>query len=224
MSIRTVLFDLDGTLADTAPDLAHTLNTLLAEEGRVKLAYETIRPEVSHGAGALVRLGFGGVADAEFERLRSRFLVLYAENLVRETRLFPGMNELLSELKHRGLNWGIVTNKSAFLTEPLVTQLGLPWPPASVVSGDSTNNRKPHPEPMLLACTQAGSEPAQCLYVGDAERDIEAGRRAGMRTLVALFGYISKEERPERWGADGLIHTPREVLDWLGTDTRVKHD
>ena len=199
MSIRTVLFDLDGTLADTAPDLAHTLNTLLAEEGRAMLAYETIRPQVSHGAGALVHLGFSDVADKEFERLRQRFLALYAENLVRETRLFPGMDELLSELKRRGLNWGIVTNKSAFLTEPLVTQLGLPWPPASIVSGDSTNNRKPHPEPMLLACTQAGSEPAQCLYVGDAERDIEAGRRAGMRTLVALFGYISKEERPERW-------------------------
>lgn len=215
MSIRTVLFDLDGTLADTAPDLAHALNTLLTEEGRATLAYETIRPQVSHGAGALVRLGFDGVTDTEFERLRNRFLVLYAENLVRETRLFPGMNKLLSELKHRGLNWGIVTNKSAFLTEPLVTQLGLPWPPASIVSGDSTANRKPHPEPMLLACTQAGSQPAQCLYVGDAERDIEAGRRAGMRTLVALFGYISKNETPQHWGADGMIHYPHEILDWL---------
>ena len=133
------------------------------------------------------------------------------------------MPELLAEIKRRGLNWGIVTNKPAFLTEPLVTQLGLPWPPASIVSGDSTNNRKPHPQPMLLACTQAGSEPAQCLYVGDAERDIEAGRRAGMRTLVALFGYISKEERPERWGADGLIRAPREILDWLGTDTQMTH-
>ena len=224
MNIRTVLFDLDGTLADTAPDLAHTLNTLLVEEGRAALAYETIRPEVSHGAGALVRLGFGDVTDEEFERLRRRFLALYAENLVRETRLFPGMNELLSELKRRGLNWGIVTNKPAFLTEPLMARLGLSWPPASIVSGDSTGNRKPHPEPMLLACTQAGSEPAQCLYVGDAERDIEAGRRAGMRTLVALFGYISKEERPERWGADGFIHVPREVLDWLGANTQAKHD
>ena len=156
-----------------------------------------------------------GTAVEEFERLRNRFLALYAENLVRETRLFPGMDELLSELKRRGLNWGIVTNKSAFLTEPLVTQLRSPWPPASIVSGDSTNNRKPHPEPMLLACTQAGSEPAQCLYVGDAERDIEAGRRAGMRTLVALFGYISKDETPQNWGADGMIRYPHEILDWL---------
>ncbi len=223
MSIRTVLFDLDGTLADTAPDLAHALNTLLAEEGRATLPYETIRPEVSHGAGALIRLGFGDVEGDTLERLRQRLLARYAENLVRETRLFPGIGEVLAELKHRGLNWGIVTNKPTFLTEPLITRLGLPWPPASIISGDSTNNRKPHPEPMLLACTQAGSQPAQCLYVGDAARDIEAGRRAGMRTLVALFGYISKEEQPERWGADGLIRAPRDILDWLGADTQVPH-
>lgn len=214
--IRTVLFDLDGTLADTAPDLAHVLNLLLAEEAKAALPYETIRPVVSHGATALIRLGFGNVMDTEFERLRSRFLALYTDNLVRHTQLFPGMAELLTELQRRGLNWGVVTNKPAFLTDPLVTRLPLPSPPASVVSGDTTTNRKPHPEPMLLACTQAGSQPAQCLYVGDAERDIEAGRRAGMKTLVALFGYISKEDRPERWGADGLIRSPREVLDWLG--------
>ncbi len=214
--IRTVLFDLDGTLADTAPDLAHVLNLLLAEEGKAVLPYETIRPVVSHGATALIRLGFGAIADAELERLRQRFLALYTDNLVRHTQLFPGMVELLAELKRRGLNWGIVTNKPAFLTDPLVANLPLPSPPASVVSGDTTTNRKPHPEPMLLACTQAGSQPAQCLYVGDAERDIEAGRRAGMKTLVALFGYISQDDRPERWGADGLIRSPREVLDWLG--------
>jgi len=233
--IRTVLFDLDGTLADTAPDLAHVLNLLLAEEGRPALPYETVRPHVSHGVTALLQLGFGDVqggaspgargsavaprgdvVDAERERLRARFLALYTDNLVRRTQLFPGVSELLAELRQRGLNWGIVTNKPAFLTEPLVARLPLPLAPASVVSGDTATHRKPHPEPMLLACTQAGSRPAQCLYVGDAERDIEAGRRAGMKTLVALFGYISQDDRPERWGADGLIRSPREVLDWLG--------
>jgi phosphoglycolate phosphatase len=213
--IRTVLFDLDGTLADTAPDLAHALNLLLAEEGKSTLPYDIIRPVVSHGATALIRLGFGTVTDAELERLRQRFLVLYTDNLVRRTKLFPGMVELLMELARRGLNWGIVTNKPAFLTDPLVARLPLPSPPASVVSGDTANNRKPHPEPMLLACAQAGSRPAQCLYVGDAERDIEAGRRAGMRTLVALFGYISKNESPQNWGADGMIRDPHELLDWL---------
>lgn len=213
--IRTVLFDLDGTLADTAPDLAYALNLLLAEEGKSTLPYQAICPVVSHGATALIRLGFGNIADAGLERLRSRFLSLYSDNLVRRTQLFPGITELLAELKRRGLNWGIVTNKPAALAEPLVARLPLPTAPAGIVSGDTTANRKPHPEPLLQACIRAGSQPGQCLYVGDAERDIEAGRRAGMKTLVALFGYISKEDQPERWGADGLIRSPREVLDWL---------
>ena len=214
--IRTVLFDLDGTLADTAPDLAHALNALLVEEGKMALPYETIRPEVSHGASALVTLGFGlKPGDPEFDRLRQRFLEIYSANLSRYTRLFPGVAELLRTLKERGRNWGIVTNKPAFLTDPLVKQLNPEPPPACVVSGDTTTNRKPHPEPMLHACALAGSEPAQCLYVGDAARDIRAGKDAGMRTLVALFGYISKDETPQNWGADGMIHYPREVLDWL---------
>ena len=215
-SIRTVLFDLDGTFADTAPDLANALNALLAEEGRATLAFAQIRPQVSHGSIGLLKLGFGAVpGDANFSRLRERLLAIYAANLCRDTRPFPGVLELLDALRARGLNWGIVTNKPAFLTEPLVEQLNLALPPACIVSGDSTVNRKPHPEPMLLACRQAGSQPAQCLYVGDAERDITAGREAGMKTLVALFGYIDSHENPERWGADGLIRAPAEVLDWL---------
>jgi 2-phosphoglycolate phosphatase len=215
-SIRTVLFDLDGTFADTAPDLANALNALLAEEGRATLAFAQIRPQVSHGSIGLLKLGLGAVpGDANFSRLRERLLAIYAANLCRDTRPFPGVLELLDALRARGLNWGIVTNKPAFLTEPLVEQLNLVLPPACIVSGDSTVNRKPHPEPMLLACRQAGSQPAQCLYVGDAERDITAGREAGMKTLVALFGYIDSHETPERWGADGLIRSPAEVLDWL---------
>lgn len=216
--IRTVLFDLDGTLADTAPDLARVLNELLAEEGRAPLPFETIRPEVSHGSPGLLRLGFGLTASSpDYARLRERLLELYAQDVCRDTRLFPGMREVLIGLKARGLNWGIVTNKPAFLTEPLVRKLALDDPPVSVVSGDTTTNRKPHPEPMLLACSQAGSSPVQCLYVGDAVRDIEAGRAAGMPTLVALFGYIGKHETPDTWGADGMIESPREILDWLDT-------
>jgi len=214
--IRTVLFDLDGTLADTAPDLAHALNILLGEEGKPPLPYDTIRPEVSHGATALIRLGFGvGSGDAGFDRLRQRFLDLYSENLCHHTRPFDGIVPLLKALAARGINWGIVTNKPAFLTDPLVARLHLAPAPACVVSGDTVPNRKPHPEPMLLACTRAGSRAEQCLYVGDAERDIIAGRHAGMKTLVALFGYISKDETPQNWGADGMIHTPHEILDWL---------
>ncbi|GAB4510016.1 MAG: phosphoglycolate phosphatase [Sulfuricaulis sp.] len=216
--IRTVLFDLDGTLADTAPDLAHALNMLLVEEGKKDLSYETIRPEVSHGATALVKLGFGVDSGSEFDRLRRRLLVLYTDNLCRHTRLFEGIPSLLQALKKQGVNWGVVTNKPAFLTDPLIAQLKPEPAPACVISGDTVPNRKPHPEPMLLACTRAGSRPEQCLYVGDAERDILAGRHAGMKTLVALFGYINGHETPERWGADGMIRAPGEILDWLKKD------
>ncbi len=217
--IRTVLFDLDGTLADTAPDLAHALNALLVEEGKTALPYETIRPEVSHGASALVTLGFGQKpGDSDFDRLRQRFLVLYTENLCRHTRLFEGIPSLLQTLQKQGINWGVVTNKPAFLTDPLMAQLKPEPAPACVVSGDTVANRKPHPEPMLHACTAAGSRPEQCLYVGDAERDILAGRHAGMKTLVALFGYISQNETPQNWGADGMIRAPGDILDWLRKD------
>ena len=215
-SLRTVLFDLDGTLADTAPDMAHALNLLLKEKDYEPLPFDTIRPWVSHGGLALVRLGFGEErGDVELENLRQRFLEIYAENLCRETHLFPGIPQLLATLSEIGFNWGVVTNKPGYLTEPLVAQLTIQPPPACIVSGDTTTNRKPHPEPMLLACKQAGSDPHECLYVGDAERDIHAGKRAGMKTLVALFGYITDSEDPETWGADGMIRAPMEVFDWL---------
>ncbi|MFQ5759572.1 MAG: HAD family hydrolase [Acidiferrobacterales bacterium] len=214
--LRTVLFDLDGTLADTAPDMAQALNLLLRENDYEPLPFDSIRPWVSHGGLALVRLGFGEErGDVELENLRQRFLEIYAENLCRETRLFPGIPQLLAMLSENGFNWGVVTNKPGYLTEPLVAQLTIQPPPACIVSGDTTTNRKPHPEPMLLACKQAGSDPHECLYVGDAERDIHAGKRAGMKTLVALFGYITDSEDPETWGADGMIRAPMEVFDWL---------
>jgi len=211
-----VLFDLDGTLADTAPDMAQALNLLLKEKDYQPLPFDTIRPWVSHGGLALVRLGFGEErGDVKLENLRQRFLEIYAENLCRETRLFPGIPQLLAILSKNGFNWGVVTNKPGYLTEPLVAQLTIQPPPACIVSGDTTTNRKPHPEPMLLACNQAGSDPHECLYVGDAERDIHAGKQAGMKTLVALFGYITDSEDPETWGADGMIRAPMEVFDWL---------
>ncbi len=215
-SLRTVLFDLDGTLADTAPDMAHALNLLLKEKDYEPLPFDTIRPWVSHGGLALVRLGFGEErGDIELENLRQRFLEIYAENLCRETHLFPGIAQLLTMLSENGFNWGVVTNKPGYLTEPLVAQLTIRPPPACIVSGDTTTNRKPHPEPMLLACKQAGSDPYECLYVGDSERDIHAGKQAGMKTLVALFGYITDSEDPETWGADGMVRAPMEVFDWL---------
>ncbi len=213
--LRTVLFDLDGTLADTAPDLAFALNALLAEHGRAPLPYDRLRPEASHGARALLRVGFGVTAEDEnYTTLRQRFLDLYEANLCRETRLFAGVRELLSELADRQLSWGIVTNKPAFLTEPLVQALGL-GAAACVVSGDTTAKAKPHPAPLLHACTQCRATPAACVYVGDAARDIEAGRLAGMRTLVATFGYLRPGDQPADWGADALVGNPGEILEWI---------
>lgn len=214
--IRTVLFDLDGTLADTAPDLAYALNSLLQEQGRAPLPYDVIRPVVSHGATALVRLGFGLSPDEPvFSALRERLLALYRQHLARETQLFAGMAELLNEIEGLAMNWGVVTNKPAFLTQPLMAALGLAERAACIVSGDTTANRKPHPEPLLLACRLAGSAAPQCLYVGDAERDIRAGKEAGMPTLVAMFGYIGDADRPETWGADALIPDPAAIIAWI---------
>lgn len=214
--IRTILFDLDGTLADTAPDLGGALNALLVESGKPELPQTRIRPMASHGAAGLIELGFGITRDnPRFTPLRERFISLYRERLTLETQLFPGIAMLLDQLAARGRTWGIVTNKPAFLTEPLIDELGLRQDAACVVSGDSTANRKPHPEPLLHACKLAGSKPAECLYVGDAERDITAGNAAGMKTLVALFGYIDAHEDPKSWGASGLIQEPQEILNWL---------
>jgi phosphoglycolate phosphatase len=214
--IRTVLFDLDGTLLDTAPDLAGALNTVLIERGRAPLPFESIRPVVSHGGVALIELGFRlARSDPAFEPLRRRLLEVYRANLSGRTRPFAGMEAVLDALEARGLNWGVVTNKPAWLTEPLLRDLELFERAACVVSGDTLPQRKPHPAPMLLACRQAGSEPAQCVYVGDAQRDVEAGRNAGMHTLVALFGYLQAHDTPDTWQASGTIDSPAGVLDWL---------
>ena len=214
--VRTVLFDLDGTLADTAPDLAHALNRLLQEEGRPRLPLETICTAASHGSIAMLRLVFDQPADdPEFQRLRQRFLDLYLADIARESTLFAGMEQVLTALETRGLNWGVVTNKPARFTDPLMQALGLAARAACVVSGDTTANSKPHPEPMEHACRLAGSDAAQCLYVGDARRDIEAGQAAGMRTLVAAYGYLSDTDQPDTWGADGMIAAPENLLAWL---------
>ena len=214
--IRTVLFDLDGTLADTAPDLAWALNQVLQEQGHTPLPFDTIRPVVSHGGIALIKLGFAiDETHPDFPQLRERLLTIYRANIARETRLFSGMAGLLDSLEGRGLNWGVVTNKPAWLTEPLLEELGLAHRCATTISGDTLPERKPHPAPMLLACQQAGSQAAECLYLGDAERDVQAGREAGMRTLIAAFGYLGADDHPETWGADGIIDHPLQLLDYL---------
>ncbi|MDH5178786.1 MAG: phosphoglycolate phosphatase [Gammaproteobacteria bacterium] len=215
-ALRTVLFDLDGTLADTAPDLAYALNLLLEEQGKPALTLDDVRPAASHGSIAILKAGFGMTPDdAGFEDLRQRYLQLYAANINTHTTVFPGMAPVLDAIEQRGMNWGVVTNKPAFLTEPLLQALDLTRRCACIVSGDTLPERKPHPAPLLYACRQAGSAAAQCLYIGDAERDILAGRNAGMKTLIAMFGYLAATDEPEKWPADGMVHHPAEILDWL---------
>lgn len=214
-SFQAVLFDLDGTLADTAPDLAQTLNTLLQENDEQPLAFETIRPHVSHGAMALLKLGFPQLPEDDlFAKYRERFLAIYLDNLTQYTRLFDGMEELLNYLENQNILWGVVTNKPAFLTDPLMEELNLHRRAATIISGDTTANKKPHPEPIYLACKQAKVEPQHAIYVGDAERDIQAGNRAGLLTLAALFGYLNENDQPAQWKADGLVEHPLDIKPW----------
>ncbi len=214
-SVGAVLFDLDGTLLDTAPDFAAALNAVRQSEGLAAIAFEEIRPHVSHGGAALVRLGFPQARDARFEELRTRLLDFYRRDMPRATRLFPGLDEVLGELERSGTPWGVVTNKPDWLTQPLLGALGLTARAGCIVSGDTLTERKPHPLPLLHAAMLVGRDPSRCLYVGDAERDVVAARAAGMRSLVAGYGYLGASDRPLDWRADGMIDQPDEILAWL---------
>jgi len=215
-NIKTILFDLDGTLIDTAPDMANALNILLQEEGCNTLSYESIRPVVSNGSVALVELGFPELECGKTrERLKQRYLDIYEEKLCVDSVLFPGMETLLEHIENQNMNWGVVTNKPGWLTEPLMLQIGLIERASCIISGDTTNNRKPHPEPMYLACKEANSKPEHCIYIGDAQRDIQAGNNAGMKTVIANYGYIGHWENTKDWGADYEIDTPEDVLKYL---------
>ncbi len=217
-----VLFDLDGTLLDTAPDMAAALDALRAEEGLPALPFEQVRGHVSHGSLGLVRIGFGTeLSQARTDALRQRFLEIYAARLCEGTRLFPGMNEVLDTLDRLDIAWGIVTNKPGFLTDPLLQALGLYERGRCVVSGDTLPQRKPHPAPLLHAAQLCGLNGDDCLYIGDAERDIAAGRAAGMRTAIANWGYIDATDRPETWGADVALEQPLDTLTCFMPDARA---
>jgi len=215
-SPAAVLFDLDGTLADTAPDLAYALNRTLRYFGEPELSYERIRPVVSHGGIALIRLGFGiEPGSPSFEEKRQYLLDVYARNLLRETALFPGIAEGLSHLEDRDIPWGIVTNKPAWLTDPLMAAMQLTQRAGSIVSGDTCTNRKPHPEPILHACAQLRRPPEQTWYIGDAGRDMQAGRTAGCLTVAALYGYLHPEDPPDDWDADLRLTSSDRLVDLL---------
>ncbi len=214
--INHVLFDLDGTLVDTAVDLANALNVVRQHKGLEVLPLDVIKPTVSLGGNAMINLAFGlKEYDEGFEEIRDAFLRHYSENIAIHSRLFDGMETVLNHIEDKNIPWGIVTNKSKWLTNPLVTELELDKRTKCIVSGDTTEYRKPHPAPLHYACQLLNADEAETIYIGDAERDIEAGKRAGMHTLIALYGYIDADSEPNSWQADGTVNSPEEIIDVL---------
>lgn len=216
LAVSTVLFDLDGTLADSAGDLAFAVNAMRARRGMAPVAVESLRAHASSGARGLLGSGMGVTPDdPEFPVMRDEFLADYALGLARSTHLFDGVPELLEALDARGIRWGIVTNKASRFTTPVVAALGLAGRAATVVSGDTASRPKPHPEPLLHAAEALGVRAGSCVYVGDDLRDVTAGNAAGMATIVAGYGYLGGESNPSRWPATGWIDHPLELLGWL---------
>jgi phosphoglycolate phosphatase len=210
--LRAVLFDLDGTLLDTAPDMVGALNSLRAEQGLGPIDYDFARAHVSNGALGLIRISFGDLDEDHRERLRDRYLALYAGRLATATVLFDGMAGVLDDLERKNMPWGIVTNKPAYLTEPLLESLDLRQRCACVVSGDTLPERKPHPRPLLYAAALMGLDARQAVYVGDSDRDIAAGRAAGMTTVAAAYGFVPPGDDPDDWAANHKIEHPSQLL------------
>ncbi|MGH8426719.1 MAG: HAD-IA family hydrolase [Gammaproteobacteria bacterium] len=210
MPLRLALFDLDGTLADTAPDIARAVNLALSEIGRPPLALTTVRSLVSSGARALLRAGLDGAApaDADMERLLERLFAYYGEAPVVKTRVFSGLKPLIAELAESGIAWGVVSNKPIRLVEPIVVALGLAPAPVCVIGGDSLARKKPDPLPLLTACERASVEPGETIYVGDAEIDVLAARAAAMRVVIAGFGYAPPAAEVARWNPQPEFYVP----------------
>lgn len=216
MSIKAVLFDLDGTLIDTAPDMAAALNHIVTEEGLDPLPLEQIRPHVSRGGLALTQLAFNAHRqEHEIEPLRLRFLDHYLNNIAIHSSLFEGYEEVLEKLEQRNILWGVVTNKPGWLTDPLMQQLDLETRSAVTISGDTTQQRKPHPLPLTTAAQIINTACEQCIYVGDDPRDITAGNAANMTTVIAKYGYITDSSDFDSWQADYSIEHPEQLLDLL---------
>ena len=210
--IRAALFDLDGTLIDTAPDMGSALNNLLVEEGLSPLPLESIRPYVSQGGLVLTQLGFANHVDAtEIEPLRLRYLQHYRNIVADDSRLFNGFEAIFEWLQQHKISWGIVTNKPEWLTTPLLEQLDIHSP--VVICGDTLQHRKPHPLPLQVAARRLGLECGQCIYVGDDERDVISGNAASMKTVIAAYGYIEPNTDIRSWKADEIIQQPVDLID-----------
>ena len=214
--IDAVLFDLDGTLIDSAPDLAGAANDLRAQRGLDALPYESLRPMVGAGARGMVGVAFGlRPGEDGFEPLRDAFLARYAERMLERTRVFDAVEPVLQMLSAAGVPWGIVTNKVTRYAEPVVRGLGLEARAGVLIAGDTTAHAKPHPAPLLEAARRLGRDAGRCVYVGDDVRDVQAGRAAGMATLAAGWGYLGQGEPIDDWGADAVLEEPSQLLNWL---------
>jgi N-acetyl-D-muramate 6-phosphate phosphatase len=212
LAYQAILFDLDGTLADTAQDLSEPINRMRERRGLQAMPLHLLRPHASAGARGLLAAGFGiGKEASEFAAMRDEFLGLYERDMMVHTRLFEGMAAVLSSIEASGLPWGVVSNKVERYVRPIVAALGLQERCAVAVGGDTTAHAKPHPEPLLYACRQIGVDPAACLYVGDDLRDIQAGRSAGMKTVAAAYGYCGEHDPPQAWGADYLVSRAEDL-------------
>ena len=211
-----VLFDLDGTLIDSAPDLAGAANAMREARGLPPLPFEALRPMVGAGARGMVGVAFGVAPGQDgFDVLRAEFLDRYEAGLLERTVVFEAVHAVLDHLETAGLRWGIVTNKAERFTRPIVEGLGLSRRAAVVIAGDTTPHSKPHPAPLLEAARRAQVAATECLYVGDDLRDVQAGRAAGMATLAAAWGYLGQGEPVEAWGADAVLETPAALLQWM---------
>jgi phosphoglycolate phosphatase len=217
-TIRTVLFDLDGTLVDSAPDLAGATNEMLVARGLPEVPFERLRPMVGSGARGMMGVAFGvSPKEMSFPALRDEFFDRYEQRLLRATFPFDGVAEMLRSISDDGLSWGIVTNKSERFALPLTRGLGWEAQAAAVIGGDTTPHSKPHPAPLLEAARRAGVSPQECIYVGDDARDILAGRAAGMPTVAVRWGYLGDGEPIEAWGADIVVDAPSQLIEWLRT-------
>ncbi|MEE4659308.1 MAG: HAD-IA family hydrolase [Halieaceae bacterium] len=214
--LAAVVFDLDGTLLDTAPEFVEVVKRLRAEHGQQPLPHQRVREVVSDGARAMVSLALDlPLTHPDFEDKRQRFLALYAEHLGLATQPYPGIPALLQSLAAAGVSWGISTNKPSFLTLPLLQRIDLTPAPGSVVCPDHVDNPKPHPEPLLLNARQLGCTPGGCVYVGDHRRDILAGKAAGMVTIAAAYGYVHRDDDPHSWGADAVAERAEDLPELL---------
>ncbi len=215
MKYAAILFDLDGTLLDSAPDLIHTLNDLLQVYGRDSVDYELFSRWVSHGSGKLLELGFAGDYPIDFQQLRQQYLDCYQKQNTVYSDFFAGVPALLTAIEATHTPWGIMTNKPTRPTLPIAKHFALDKRAKSIVCGDTLTVSKPHPAPLLFLAEQLGVNPAHCVYIGDCDRDITAGKQAGMMTIACAYGYIPPDDDITTWGADVIVQTPLEILQYI---------